>query len=160
MLIDGLSVDDQRQHVSALGQGDLGHLELAPGRTALQVSYLAPGFGPMDGVRYQIKLEGVDQDWSPPSDQRTVNYANIGPGRYRFAVRALTAEGVLSSNIAGFEFRVLTPVWQRWWFLSTAFICARSPATRSIDTGLLASCGSQTCAPASLATCTMTSARI
>ena len=66
MLIDGLSVDDQRQHVSALGQDDLGHLELAPGRTAMQVSYLAPGFGPMDGMRYQIRLEGVDQDWSAP----------------------------------------------------------------------------------------------
>jgi ligand-binding sensor domain-containing protein/two-component sensor histidine kinase len=125
VLIDGLSVDEQRQRVSALGQDDLGRLELAPGRTALQVSYLAPGFGPMDGVRYQIRLEGVDQDWSPPSEQRTVNYANIGPGRYRFAVRAVTAEGVLSSNTAGFEFRVLTPLWQRWWFLSTAFIlCA------------------------------------
>jgi len=125
VLIDGLSIDEQRQHVSALGQDDLGRLELAPGRTALQVSYLAPGFGPMDALRYQIRLEGVDQDWGPPSDQRTVNYANIGPGRYRFSVRAVTADGVLSSNVAGFEFRVLTPLWQRWWFLSTAFMmCA------------------------------------
>jgi two-component sensor histidine kinase len=122
VLIDGLSVDDRRQQVSALGQGDLGHLELAPGRTALQVSYLAPGFGPMDGLRYQIRLDGVDRDWSAPSDQRTVNYANIGPGRYRFGVRALTSDGVLSSNVAGFDFRVSAPVWQRPWFLVTAFI--------------------------------------
>ena len=125
VLIDALSVDNQQRTVSALGQADLGHLELAPGRTALQISYLAPGFASMDGVRYQIKLEGIDQDWSPPSDQRTVNYANIGPGDYRFAVRAVTGEGVVSSNVAGFEFRVLTPVWKRWWFVSTAFaVCA------------------------------------
>ena len=160
MLIDGLSVDEQRQQVSALGQVDLGHLELAPGRTALQVGYLAPGFGPADGVRYQIKLEGVDQDWSPPSDQRTVNYANIGPGRYRFAVRALTADGILSSNAAGFEFHVLTPVWQRWWFLSDGLHPVRGrQLCASIDTGSLALSGSRTCAPASLATCTTTSAR-
>ena len=126
VLIDALSVDNQQRNVSALGQADLGHLaELAPGRTAMQVSYLAPGFGPMDGVRYQIRLEGIDQDWSAPSDQRTVNYATVGPGDYRFAVRAVTGEGVVSSNVAGFEFRVLTPVWQRWWFVSTAFaLCA------------------------------------
>ena len=51
-----------------------------------------------------------------------MNYANIGPGRYRFGVRALTSDGVLSSNVAGFEFRVPAPVWQRAWFLFTAFI--------------------------------------
>src|SRR4029078_2086997 len=42
-----------------------------------------------------------------------------------FSVRAVTADGVLSSNVAGFEFRVLTPLWQRWGFLSTGFMmCA------------------------------------
>lgn len=124
VVIDGLTINDRPQHLSALGQVDVDRFELPPGRTALQVSYLAPGLGPMDRVRYQIRLDGVDQDWSGPSDQRTVSYANIGPGRYRFAVRALTADGAVSGNVAGFEFRVLAPVWNRWWFLPTAVALA------------------------------------
>jgi ligand-binding sensor domain-containing protein len=124
VLIDGLIINDRPQHLSALGQVEVSRFELPPGRSAMQVSYLAPGLGPMDHVRYQIRLDGVDQDWSQPSDQRTVSYASIGPGRYRFAVRAMTADGVVSHNIAGFEFRVLAPVWERWWFLPTALVFA------------------------------------
>jgi len=124
VLIDGLTVNDRAQHLSALGQTDVGQFEVPPGRTAVQVSYVAPGFGPLDHVRYQIRLDGVDQEWSQPSDQRTVTYASIGPGSYRFAVRALTVDGVVSTNVAGFEFRVLAPIWARWWFLPTALVFA------------------------------------
>jgi ligand-binding sensor domain-containing protein/signal transduction histidine kinase len=124
VVIDGLTVNDRPQRLSSLGQADIRGFELPPGRTAVQVSYLSPGLGPLDHVRYQIRLQGVDRDWSEPSDQRTVSYANIGPGNYRFAVRAVTADGVVSSNVAGFEFRVLAPVWQRWWALSSAFVLA------------------------------------
>jgi ligand-binding sensor domain-containing protein len=130
VVIDGLTINDRAQHLSALGQTDLSSFELPPGRTALQVSYVAPGLGPMDRVRYQIRLEGVDADWSQPSDQRTVSYASIGPGSYRFNVRALTAEGLVSSNVAGFEFRVLSPIWQRWWFLPTALVFAGAAGYR------------------------------
>jgi len=124
VLIDGLTVNDRVQHLSALGQVDVSRFEVPPGRTALQVSYVAPGLGPLDHVRYQIRLDGVDQEWSQPSDQRTVTYASIGPGRYRFAVRALTVDGIVSSNVAGFEFSVLAPIWARWWFLPTALVFA------------------------------------
>jgi ligand-binding sensor domain-containing protein len=124
IVIDGLTINDRVQPLSALGQPEVGSFEVPPGRTALQVSYVSPGLGPMDHVRYQIRLDGVDRDWSLPSDQRTVSYASIGPGSYRFNVRALTGDGVVSSNIAGFEFRVLAPIWQRWWFLPTALVFA------------------------------------
>lgn len=124
VVIDGLTINDGPRHLSALGQVDVNPFELPPGRTSLQVSYLAPGLGPMDHVRYQIRLEGVDRDWSQPSDQRTVSYANIGPGQYRFAVRALTSDGLVTPNVAGFEFRVLAPIWERWWFLPTALLFA------------------------------------
>src|SRR6185436_630539 len=55
VLIDGLIVNDRGQHLSALGQADVSRFEVPPGRTALQVSYVAPGFGPLDHVRYQIR---------------------------------------------------------------------------------------------------------
>jgi ligand-binding sensor domain-containing protein/two-component sensor histidine kinase len=121
VVIDSLTVNASSWPISALGQSHVGSFDVPPGRATLQVGYLTPGFGPADRVRYQIRLDGVDRDWSAPTDQRRVSYASIGPGRYRFSVRALTWDGVPSAATAGFEFRVLAPVWQRWWFLSSAF---------------------------------------
>jgi signal transduction histidine kinase len=58
--------------------------------------------------------------------ERTVNFANLGSGGYRFEVRALSADGLYSPTaVVGFS--VATPLWKRWWFaagvlLLTAFI--------------------------------------
>ena len=54
---------------------------------------MGPGFAAGDAPRYQFRLEGADADWGAPSDQRSVNFANLAPGSYRFMVRALDADG-------------------------------------------------------------------
>src|SRR5262249_32263796 len=68
------------------------------------------------------RLEGTDQDWSAPADLRTVNYASLSPGTYRFLVRAVSAEGVASEPPATVVFRILPPIWQRWWFMALAAV--------------------------------------
>jgi signal transduction histidine kinase len=87
---------------------------------------VALGFSPGEGLRYQYKLEGATEDWSQLADQRTVNFANLAPGRYRYLVRAVNADGVMSEPPASFSFRVLPPVWQRWWFLTLAALVIAS----------------------------------
>ncbi len=55
-----------------------------------------------------------------PADQRSVTYAHLAPGRYRFRVRALDGqEGMVA-------FSVLPPLWQRWWFMAVAAAMAGS----------------------------------
>ena len=67
-------------------------------------------------------LEGADQSWNVPGKQRSVNYASLRPGSYRFLVRALNVNGVPSSTPASLQFTVLPPIWQRWWFVSFAVL--------------------------------------
>src|SRR5262249_18729189 len=69
-------------------------------------------------LRYQYRLEGADTDWSQPSDQRSVNYPNLAPGRYRFLVRAVNDEDLASATPAVVVFRIRPPVWREWWFLA------------------------------------------
>lgn len=121
VLISGIRVAGEPQHISALGQSELPYFELPWNRNSLDVDFVAPGFGPGDDLRYQIKLEGGGSDWSSPSDQRNVAFANLAPGRYRFLTRALNAEGV-TSEAAGFSFRILAPIWQRWWFTTAGLL--------------------------------------
>ena len=75
-----------------------------------------------DVLRYQYKLEGSGADWSAPTEQRTVNFASLSPGRYHFLVRAVNSDGVLSVQPAAVTFTILPPIWQRWWFLTLMLI--------------------------------------
>jgi CheY-like chemotaxis protein len=51
-----------------------------------------------------------------------VVYANLAPGRYRFEVRALSADGGTSPTPATLSFTVLRPLWQRWWAITMAVL--------------------------------------
>lgn len=92
-------------------------------------------------MRYQYKLEGVDTDWSAPTETRSINYAHLAPVSYQFLVRAINREGIVSPEAASFQFRILSPIWQRWWFLTIAallfalliFAVHRQQVARSIE---------------------------
>jgi ligand-binding sensor domain-containing protein/two-component sensor histidine kinase len=124
VLITALRIAGDPQRVSALGETEVAPLKLAAGKNQLQIDFVALGFSPGEGLRYQYKLEGGAQDWSPLSDQRAVNFANLAPGRYRFLVRAVTADGMTSEVPASFSFTILTPLWQSWWFVGAAALLA------------------------------------
>jgi signal transduction histidine kinase/ligand-binding sensor domain-containing protein len=118
ILITGLRASGDMYPISALGEAQLGPLRIGPERNDLQVDFVALGFGSGEDLKYQYKLEGATEDWSPLTAQRTVNLANLAPGSYRFLVRAVGADGVSSETPASLSFKILPPMWQRWWFLT------------------------------------------
>ena len=118
VLITGLRIGGEPQQISALGETEIAPLELGPDRNQLQIDYVAPGFSPGEGLRYQYELEGGRSNWSPLTDGRTINFSNLAPGAYRFLVRAVSADGAISQSPASFPFTILPPVWQRWWFMA------------------------------------------
>jgi two-component sensor histidine kinase len=109
-----------QQMISELGEKSLSSLTLEATQNNLQIDFFGLGFGPGEALRYQYILEGADADWSPWADQRSVNYANLSPGDYRFLVRAVSAAGLVSPSPAIAAFTILRPVWRRWWFIATA----------------------------------------
>ncbi|MCU1265636.1 MAG: liaS 2 [Acidobacteria bacterium] len=120
VLITGLLVAGSARQVSALGESEIALPDLSANDNQLQLDFVALGFKPGEVLRYQYKLEGADADWSAPSEQRKVNYANLAPGRYKFLVRAANSDGTFSAVPASLTFRILRPIWQRWWFLVIA----------------------------------------
>ena len=115
--ISAIRVRGDPYPVSELGQTAFAPLVLAPSLNQIQIDFAGLNFGVGEILRYQYKLEGADQDWSKPSEQRTINYATLSPGTYRFLVRAMNWKGMISPKPAVLEFRVLAPVWQRSWFV-------------------------------------------
>ncbi|MET0645303.1 MAG: two-component regulator propeller domain-containing protein [Pyrinomonadaceae bacterium] len=122
ILIGHLRVAGVKLPVSELGQESVGRLELDYTQANLQIGFFSLSFAPAERMRYQHKLEGADADWSGPAAERTVSYANLAPGSYRFLVRAVNADGVASRAPAAVSFRISPPVWARWWFAAGALV--------------------------------------
>ncbi|HEX6463296.1 MAG TPA: two-component regulator propeller domain-containing protein, partial [Vicinamibacterales bacterium] len=121
VFITGLNIAGKRQAISALGETDITLADLDPDRNQVQLNFVALSFAPGETLRYEYQLE-PSHDWSAPTDQRTINLANLAPGKYRFVIRAVTSDGIPSPAPAMVSFTVLAPVWQRWWFRSLAVV--------------------------------------
>jgi len=118
VLLTGLRITGAAQNVSAIGETELHLTDLSANASQLQIDFVGLGFAPGESLRYQYMLEGADHDWSAPTAQRTVTYPRLASGRYRFLVRAMNADGQVSTTPAAITFRVLPPLWLRWWFIA------------------------------------------
>lgn len=121
VLISGLRVNGNEYALSDLGEEDVTELNLDSDERQIQIDFFGLEMSAGESLRYQYKLEGASEDWSAPMSQRTINF-NLSPGTYRFLVRAIADDGVVSSRPASVSFTISRPVWQRPWFLLTAII--------------------------------------
>lgn len=70
-----------------------------------------------DAVQYQVKLEGIDEDWQPITNQTSIAYPVLPPNKYEFKVRARNSAGVWNTVPAFFSFQILPPFYMRWYFI-------------------------------------------
>ena len=75
-----------------------------------------------EGLRYQYRLLGANDEWMPPEANRSFVFASLAPGSYRFMVRAINADGVVSTVPAQLQFTILPPFWRQWWFIGGTFL--------------------------------------
>jgi two-component sensor histidine kinase len=120
VMISGLRVSGAARHVSAIGEEKIFLPDFPAGQNQIQIDFVGLSFAVGDVLHYQYKLEGSGADWSAPTEQRTLNLAGLSPGRYRFLVRAVNSDGIASTQPAVVAFRILPPIWQRWWFVLLA----------------------------------------
>ena len=120
ILITGVTIAGRPWPVSAIGETTLTLPDLRTGGHHLQIDYASLQFGTGERLRYQYRLEGSDEGWGPVTSRRSVSFASFSAGSYRFLVRAVSADGVVSPTPAVVAFTVLPPVWLRWWFVTLA----------------------------------------
>ncbi|MEY4111300.1 MAG: hypothetical protein RLZZ46_1656, partial [Bacteroidota bacterium] len=68
-------------------------------------------------VKYQYKLEGMDENWSGLTSRNEATYGNIPPGTYTFLVKAMNSDGVWSKPFT-YTFTIRPPWWKTWWAYS------------------------------------------
>lgn len=62
------------------------------------------------------RLQGFDETWSKPRKQKTVLYADLAPGTYRFQVRAHYPDAIQSGQFAELTFTVVASFTETLWF--------------------------------------------
>ncbi len=77
---------------------------------------------PLDN-QYSYILEGLQEEWQfTDASNRVANYTNLSPGTYVFKVKGTNSDGLWSDNYASVKITILSPLWQRWWFIAIAVI--------------------------------------
>ncbi|MDO6519347.1 two-component regulator propeller domain-containing protein [Zobellia uliginosa] len=64
---------------------------------------------------YKCKLIGVDNDWRFLGNERSINYANLPQGDYRFHLLGTNNDGVWNTEELVFEIQVLPAWYATWW---------------------------------------------
>ncbi|MCF8715521.1 response regulator [Joostella atrarenae] len=65
---------------------------------------------------YSCKLTGVNDDWIMLGNKRSINYANLPSGHYKFQLRATNNDGVWNENTAELNIDILPP-WYNYWYM-------------------------------------------
>ena len=116
--ITAIRIAGTQHPISDLGDLNVQSVESPWNRNSAQIDFSAVAFQAPEQLRYQFRLLGAAGDWSDPSPDSTVHFSNLAPGRYRFLVRAINADGIAGPEPASFGFTISAPPWRRWWFLA------------------------------------------
>lgn len=84
---------------------------------SISIEYALLNYSNSEGNTYEYKLEGNSQsEWTKAGSRTYISYPGLPPGKYRFMVRGINSDGILSSNVATLNFEVVPPFWQTLWF--------------------------------------------
>ncbi len=88
----------------------------------IRIAYGSVSLSDPAAVQYAYMLDGVDNEWQPPTDATEAHYPALQPGDYVFKVKAMNRSGVWSDPPAEFHFSILPPWYRSWWFYSVLIV--------------------------------------
>ena len=117
--IIGLRVAGHPRRIEDGGESRMMMPDLPPGENNIEIEYASASAEAQGDFEYRME-GGPTSQWSAPTPLRTVLFSNLRDGRYHFMVRSVSPDG-MRGEPAEVAFRVLPPLWERWWF--DALVC-------------------------------------
>ena len=91
------------------------NLQLPHNQNYIQLHFAQAHLGRQDNTLYTYVLDGIDKNWSIPTDNPyTENYLNLPSGQYTFKVSSKALNGKWGLP-ALFSFTISPPWYQTWW---------------------------------------------
>lgn len=111
IVVQRFLVDDLSEPMGA------GPIKIPYGHARLTMEFAGLSFTAPSEVRYRFRLDSFDKNWTDAGNRRSATYTNLTPGSYVFHVEARNNDGVWSRTGAEVRFRIVPPIYRRWWFL-------------------------------------------
>ncbi|MFT6167695.1 MAG: serine phosphatase RsbU (regulator of sigma subunit)/streptogramin lyase [Vicingaceae bacterium] len=99
------------------------NLKLPYNKNHLTFHFSAIDWSAPHQIRYSYFMEGLNTNWSQPSNEAKADYRNIPYGTYTFKVRAIGVSGKWSEPFA-YKFTIHPPWWHTWWARTGCAIAA------------------------------------
>jgi signal transduction histidine kinase/ligand-binding sensor domain-containing protein len=111
VVLQRFSVDDLSERIGPA------RIDIPFGHARFTMEYAGLSFTAPSEVRYRFRLEGFDRNWTDAGNRRSATYTNLTPGSYIFRVQARNNDGVWNRTGAELRFRIIPPIYRRWWFV-------------------------------------------
>ncbi|MFD2246229.1 ligand-binding sensor domain-containing protein [Pontibacter ruber] len=69
-------------------------------------------------VRYKYRLLGLDEEWSPVTEQSFASFSSLEPGDYEFQLLACNNDGLWMPKPLTYSFAIAPPIWRNEWFVT------------------------------------------
>ncbi|MES2798824.1 MAG: two-component regulator propeller domain-containing protein [Bacteroidota bacterium] len=107
--------DKYSDHVSKLGIPN--QLVLPYNKNNLAFDFQAISLANFPGMQYQYKLEGLESNWSPASNNSSISYNSLPAGNYVLLAKCIDAQGKVSNQIR-IPITVKQAFYKTWWFFT------------------------------------------
>lgn len=114
-VITGFKVFEKNIPVDSLISNHL-PVSLSYRENSITIEYASLQFNDPDKLKYYYKLEGVDKDWIPGSDEQAVHYHQLDNKQYTFKVRSENRDGIMSESSIPLLINIAPPFWKSRWF--------------------------------------------
>jgi len=97
------------------------NLSLPFEKNKISFDFVAIDYNFANTLKYSWKLEGLEKEWTPLTENNSVSFTNLPGGDYSFRVRAKNEHGEFSDEVV-YSFTILPPFYQTWWFIPLLLI--------------------------------------
>lgn len=73
-------------------------------------------------TRFSWKMEGLDKEWSQPSNLRMVSYTNMPSGNFLLKIKLFDSSLSYILNERDLWVQIIPPFWRTWWFILLVFV--------------------------------------
>lgn len=94
-------------------------IELGNDQNSFTIKFAAGNYNQSERLLFMYWMEGLDDDWqNGDALKHGVTFHNLSSGKYILHVKAISAEGAVSTQERAIEIRILRPWWLSWWMIA------------------------------------------
>ncbi|MBK5721689.1 response regulator [Dysgonomonas sp. Marseille-P4677] len=124
MIISGRSIRNIPSLKLDTPLDDLQKISLSYDQNTLTLEFLSIGTESVNS-KFSWKMEGIDEEWTLPSNSRVLTYASIPSGDFKLRMRMYDSSLSHLINERILDIHITPPFWGTWWFqlILFALIC-------------------------------------